>query len=290
MDLLFVFIGLAVGVISGFFGLGGGFILTPVLMLFGFEPVTAIATSLMYSIGTSISGVAAHLRLKNIYWKTAITLGLSGVLATQAAHPLVMWLSEKNLDEMVIPALYIILMGYFAVQLLRKKKSVKKTDRPVESDFSLPKALLIGFIGGFLSTTLGVGGGFVMVPLMISILKLEPKKAVGTSLVSVFAIVTAGFLSYAQSVTLDYHMGILLIIGALVGAQLGARLTALYQNKQIENYLGGIYLVTIVSVLLQLMHHGKIGLGIVSAYIVYLLLVFLKDAARHYRKKASTST
>ncbi|MDN4072109.1 MULTISPECIES: sulfite exporter TauE/SafE family protein [Fictibacillus] len=287
MELLYVLLGLAVGIISGFFGLGGGFILTPVLILFGYEPVTAIATSLMYSIGTSVSGVFAHLRMKNIYWKTAITLGLSGVLATQAAHPVVMWLSENHWDKIVIPALYIILMGYFAVQLLRKKKGTKPAAAPAESAFSIPKALLIGFTGGFLSATLGVGGGFVMVPLMISVLKLQPRKAVGTSLVSVFAIVAAGFLTYAQSVTLNYHMGLLLIIGALIGAQLGARLTALYQNHQMETYLGGIYAATIVSVFLQLLHFGRIGLGVVSVYIMILLFLFLKDSARYWRKKAS---
>ncbi|UZJ79770.1 sulfite exporter TauE/SafE family protein [Fictibacillus sp. KU28468] len=287
MDLLYIFLGLAVGIISGFFGLGGGFILTPVLILFGYEPVTAIATSLMYSIGTSVSGVFAHLRMKNIYWKTAITLGLSGVLATQAAHPAVMWLSEKHWDKIVIPALYIILMGYFAVQLLRKKKNTITAEMPAENDFSMTKALMIGFTGGFLSTTLGVGGGFVMVPLMISVLKLEPRKAVGTSLVSVFAIVSAGFLTYAQSITLNYHIGIFLIIGALIGAQLGARLTSLYQNHQMETYLGGIYAATIVSVFLQLLHFGHIGLGVVSVYIIILLLVFLKDSARYSRKKAS---
>ncbi|EIT86995.1 putative permease with tauE sulfite export domain [Fictibacillus macauensis ZFHKF-1] len=289
MDLLYIAIGLAIGIISGFFGLGGGFILTPVLMLFGYPPIVAIATSLLYSIGTSISGVVAHLRLKNIYWKTAITLGISGVLATQAANPLVVYMSNHHWDKIVIPVLYIVLMGYFCVQLLVKRRKKEQDRGATRHAFSLPKTLLIGFVSGFLSSTLGVGGGFVMVPLMISILKIEPRKAVGTSLVSVFAIVSAGFITYAQTVSLNYHLGLFLIIGALFGAQAGARLTALYNNQKIEMYLGGIYGVTLLSVTFQLFGIGTIGLYVVSLYILFLLCLFLKDTVRHFRKKTRQS-
>ncbi|MFC7371046.1 sulfite exporter TauE/SafE family protein [Fictibacillus iocasae] len=285
MESIYVLVGMAIGVLSGFFGVGGGFILTPLLILFGFPPVTAIGTSLMYSIGTSVSGVYAHLKMNNIFWKTAAVLGVIGVAATQAAHPLVLWLEAEKLDKTVIPILYIILLGYFALSLLMK--SSKQEGGRGTFRFSWAKALFIGFTGGFLSTTLGVGGGFIMVPLLISMMHLPARKAVGTSLVSVFAIVTAGFISYAYSTPLDFKLGAFLIIGALIGGQLGAKLTSIYDDRQIKNYLGLLYVVTLLSVVMKLMNQDEAGIMVLGGYVSFLLLLFVKDTISYQRRKTS---
>jgi uncharacterized protein len=291
LDFFYILLGLCIGIFSGFFGIGGGFILTPVLILFGIPPLSAIATSLMYSIGTSVSGVAAHLRYKNIFWKPASVLGFVGILATQIAHPLVVWLEKMGHDDTIIPIFYILLLAYFALSLLYKQakhnKSTESAETPIS--FSLPKAIFIGFTGGFISTTLGVGGGFVMVPLLISMMKFPSRKAVGTSLVSVFLIVTAGFLTYAVSIELDYKLGILLILGAILGTQLGAKLTTIYSNEQIQKYLGALYITILSSVVLKLLHFDKAGLIVITIYVLTLLFLFLKETISHTKRKTSTS-
>jgi uncharacterized membrane protein YfcA len=288
MDFIYILLGLCIGIFSGFFGIGGGFILTPVLILFGIPPLSAIGTSLMYSIGTSVSGVAAHLRFKNIIWKTAAVLGVFGVLATQVAHPLVVWLDKMGYDDTIIPVFYILLLGYFALSLLYKQSKQKTGKNDENYSFSWPKAIFIGFTGGFISTTLGVGGGFVMVPLLISMMNFPSRKAVGTSLVSVFLIVTAGFITYAISTQLDYKLGILLILGALVGTQFGAKLTTIYSNEQIQKYLGALYITILSSVILKLVHFDKAGLAVISIYVLTMLILFLKETITHTKRKTST--
>ncbi|MBH0163911.1 sulfite exporter TauE/SafE family protein [Fictibacillus sp. 7GRE50] len=290
MEFFYILLGLCIGIFSGIFGIGGGFILTPVLILFGLPPLSAIGTSLMYSIGTSVSGVAAHLRFKNIIWKTAAVLGIVGIVATQVAHPLVVWLEKMGYDDTIIPIFYIVLLAYFALSLLYKQTKRKNIEQSTtEIYFSWPKAVFIGFTGGFISTTLGVGGGFVMVPMLISLMKFPSRKAVGTSLVSVFFIVSAGFLTYASSVQIDYKLGLLLILGALVGTQLGAKLTTIYSSEQIQKYLGALYITILSSVVLKLVHLDKAGLGIITLYVLSMLVLFLKETITHTKRKTSTS-
>ncbi|MBD7963004.1 sulfite exporter TauE/SafE family protein [Fictibacillus norfolkensis] len=290
MEFFYILLGLCIGIFSGIFGIGGGFILTPVLILFGLPPLSAIGTSLMYSIGTSVSGVAAHLRFKNILWKPAAALGIVGIGATQIAHPLVVWLEKMGYDETIIPIFYIVLLAYFALSLLYKQTKRKNTVQSTTTiHFSWPKAVFIGFTGGFISTTLGVGGGFVMVPMLISLMKFPSRKAVGTSLVSIFFIVSAGFLTYASSVQIDYKLGLLLILGALVGTQLGAKLTTIYSSEQIQKYLGALYITILSSVILKLVHLDKAGLGIITLYVLTMLVLFLKETINHTKRKTSTS-
>lgn len=284
MSFLYILFGLAIGVLSGFFGIGGGFILTPTLMLIGLAPVVAISTSLMYAIGTSASGVWAHFRLKNIHWKVAFILGLSGIIATQVAKPFVFWLEKMNLDETVIPSVYILIIAYFAYTLL-KKDTKKEVAQGGQGQENIAKAIFIGFIGGFLSTTLGVGGGFVIVPLLISQLGFPSKKAVGTSLVSVFFIVLSGFISYSFDVEIPYKLGVYLILGGLIGTQIGARLTSIYQDSKIKNYFGILYIITLLGVLFEMLKLSILGLIIMGGYLTFLLTLFVKDSIIHVRNK-----
>ena len=238
--ILYLFLGIGIGVLSGFFGIGGGFILTPVLLLMNFSPGIAIATSLIYTIGTSLSGVIAHYRLQNIQWKTAFIIGISGVIATQAAYPFVLFLERFQIENTIIPVSYILLIIYFSYSLL-------KTDAPttsfptVEKNFKLSKAIVIGLLAGFVSTTLGVGGGFIIVPLLITILSFRSRYAVGTSLLSVLMIVSAGFATYASTTPIDFRVSGSLIIGALIGGQIGAIFTEGFNDLKIRSYLGTLY-------------------------------------------------
>ncbi|MDF2036772.1 sulfite exporter TauE/SafE family protein [Cytobacillus oceanisediminis] len=286
--LLFIMLGALISVLSGFFGVGGGFILTPTLMLFGFSPVEAITTSLLFSIGTSLSGIFAHVRMKNIRLKQGLILGLSGMAATQAAHPFVLFLEEKGLDTWAVPLFYIILLSYFALGMLKRGKKSTSAVPPSELSPSIVKMVLIGFFAGFVSTTLGVGGGFIMVPLSVAYLGMMPKKAVGTSLFAVMLIVSAGFLSYASTVSIDYWIGISLVGGGLIGSQFGAKLTSYFENEEITYMLGALYMATVGSVILKLIHLNYTGLVLMAIFVGgFLVRSLVKMQKANARTKAN---
>ena len=266
--IIYLILGGLISVLSGFFGVGGGFILTPILLLIGFSPLEAITTSLFFTVGTSVSGITAHIRLKNILWKEGVFMGASGIVATQLARPLVYGLEARGWDEVVIPFLYIILLFYFAIKMIRQGKKTENSNAAPTS-FSIPKLLAVGFIGGFVSATLGVGGGFIIVPLIITSLGFNPKKAVGTSLFAVLLIVSVGFISYAVNTDIDYFIGLMLVAGTLVGSQFGARMTGYFGNREMNAMLGLLYLATLAGALLKLFDLNKTGLVIMGIFLVY---------------------
>lgn len=282
----FILGGLIIGILSGFFGVGGGFILTPILLLFNFNPVIAIGTSLMYTLGTSSSGVFVHLKLGNIVWKVAFIIGFSGIISTQFAHPFVLFLEKMKYDQIVIPVLYLLLLGYFSLSMLYYKKQATSIDSLENNYFnkiSVFKCTLIGIIGGFISTTLGVGGGFIIVPLLSSILGFSIKKAIGTSLFSVLFIVSAGFIAYLSTTLINFTIGGSLIAGAIIGSQIGAYMTEFYQNQEIRKLLGLLYIFTWVSILFKLLHYEIIGLLIEIAYLLVLITNLTRKTIQNKR-------
>jgi uncharacterized membrane protein YfcA len=281
--ILFILLGAGVGILSGYFGIGGGFLLTPILLLMGLSPIVAIATSLLYTIGTSLSGFIAHFRMKNIDFKIGLLIASSGLIATQLAHPFVMLLKELKIEEIAIPVFYILLAGYFSYSLLTNKKKKIKQGTKQQNTYIPP--LLIGLVGGFISTTLGVGGGFIIVPLLISFIGLQPRKAVGTSLFAVIFIVIAGFITYSTTTSIDYPFAFTLIAGALVGGQLGAYLTGIFKDAEIKKFLGILYIFTVFNMLLKISGFSTIGLTISLGYISFLLIVFSLRVNNYFRKK-----
>ncbi|MDQ0185472.1 sulfite exporter TauE/SafE family protein [Cytobacillus sp. FSL R5-0569] len=285
--ILFFLLGALISVLSGFFGIGGGFILTPLLMLIGLAPIEAIATSLLFTIGSSSSGIIGHIKLKNINWKAGIILGVSGIIATQIAHPFVVFLDAHQLDEWAIPVMYIVLLSFFSVQMFKKKSAQQGVSGLVQP--SILKMVLIGLFAGFVSTSLGVGGGFIIVPMSIAFLGMLPKEAVGTSLFAVLFIVSAGFLSYAFTVEINYFMGIFLLAGGLLGSQFGARSTDVFENKEITTLLSFLYLTTILSVALKAFEQNVFGLIIVVLYLLYFFTVLGKRHIAHWREEKGYS-
>ncbi len=287
--ILYFLLGACISVLSGFFGVGGGFILTPLLMLFGFSPVEAVTTSLLFTLGTSFSGITTHIRYKNILWKNGIILGLSGIVATQLARPFVFFLESKNLDEIVIPIFYIILLSYFAFTMFKQgKKSVTEENNTTTSP-AVTKMIFIGVFAGFVSTTLGVGGGFIIVPLSVSLLGFEPKKAIGTSLFTIFLIVPVAFLSYAFTVSIDYKISLLLVAGGLIGSSFGAHLIRYYENKEISLLLSGIYIATLISVALKLMNLSIVGLILLGCFILYFFIRSILRVRSHKKNSIEQS-
>lgn len=270
--ILFFLLGACISVLSGFFGVGGGFILTPLLMLFGYSPIEAVTTSLLFTLGTSFSGITTHIKLKNILWKNGIILGISGIASTQLARPFVLFLENRGLDEWVIPIFYIILLSYFALKMFKQGKKSDGAENSSSVSPSIIKMIFIGAFAGFVSATLGVGGGFIIVPLSVSFLGFEPKKAIGTSLFTIFLIVPVAFLSYAFTVPINYKISLLLVAGGLIGSSFGAKLTRFYENKEISLLLSGIYIATLISVILKLVHLSILGLVLLGCFILYFFI------------------
>ncbi len=282
--ILFFLLGACISVLSGFFGVGGGFILTPLLMLFGFSPIDAVTTSLLFTLGTSFSGITTHIRYKNIIWKNGIILGLSGIAATQLARPFVFFLESEGLDGIVIPVFYIILLSYFAMTMFKQGKKASSTKKENPTSPSIIKMILIGAFAGFVSTILGVGGGFIIVPLSVALLGFEPKKAIGTSLFTIFMIVPIAFLSYAFTVPINYKISLLLVAGGLIGSSFGAKLTSYYENKEISLLLSGIYIATLISVVLKLVHLNIVGLILLGGFILYFFIRSILRVRDHKEK------
>ncbi|MET3504690.1 sulfite exporter TauE/SafE family protein [Halalkalibacter oceani] len=288
MDIiLFILLGGLIGIFSGFFGIGGGIILTPLLLLLGFSPTFVIGTSLMLSLGTSISGAIAHFRMGNIQWKYVAIINVMGIIGTQIAHPLITKLESLGYAETAISVFYIMLLGFFAVTLLKKQKN-KQASRP-EPAFPLLIAGLIGLGAGFISSALGVSGGFFIVPLLISLLGLKAPHAVGTSLASVVFIVTAGFISYSVSSTLDYIAGISLIIGTFLGAPLGAKSTLLVKETFMRLLLGSLYICMILSVIVNLFLPSFIGLIIIGAFALFFFTTLIRQKWLSRKEKEAVS-
>lgn len=267
--------GLLIGVISGFFGVGGGFILTPILLLLGTEPITAITISLLYTIGTSLSGAFAHFKMKNVKWKEASIIALSGMAATQAANPLVYYLNNNGYDDTVIPFAYIVILSYFAWSLLLNKKKKTWNNHKHVKNGPFVFLVIIGVIGGFLSALLGVGGGFIIVPLLISLAGFYSKHAIGTSLLSVLFIVSAGFITYFIKTPIDLTGGAILIAGGLAGAQAGAFMTGKYEHAEMKVMLGMLYVFTVISMFMKLVGFDVIGMAILSLFLGYLYIKML---------------
>ena len=219
----------------------------------------------------------------NVYWRIAIIIGLSGIVATQFAQPFVMWLEANKYDDIVIPILYIVLLGYFALRMISTSRQQTATTIEKERDHNpLWKLLVIGFLGGFVSTTLGVGGGFLMVPLLITLVGLPAKRAVGTSLVAVLFIVLSGFFTYFFRTDVEVTTGLLLVVGTLFGAPVGAKITNLYVHREVSLWLGALYIMTIGSVISELLNLATVGIGLMSVFFVSFITFTMK---KYYKLK-----
>lgn len=235
--------GIVVGVVSGMLGVGGGVIVIPMLRLgFGMPAVVSTATSLFTIIPTSLSGTIGHLRAKTSAPKLGVALGIGGACTS----PIGAVLANTSPGWLVMSATALAI-AYSGVTMVRKALQAPRTPRarttgaqaqargtqqasapPSMPDFTkadLAKGFAIGAVAGLASGYVGLGGGFLMVPMMMSILHMPMKLTSGTSLVAVAilalpAVVTQGILG-----NVDFLAGIAVVCGSIPGAQFGSRLT-----------------------------------------------------------------
>lgn len=275
--ILFMIGGAVIGVISGFFGIGGGIVLTPTLLVLGYEPSQAIILSLMLTLGSTVTGTVSHLRLRNVNKKLAVLLGVSGVIGSVLTVPFVKWLDSMNGASTFISIVYIGILSWFSYQFFRKGQEDAKAKGPLA-------APVIGMFTGMISSLMGVSGGFVMTPLLTKWLKLDLNKAIGTSISAASIIVLSGITSFMYTgESLDYRHGVLLIIGALIGTPIGSIQLKRFSGVRVKRMLAILYMVVAVSVVFKMLSIASVSLVLIlSAVLVFfgILIYSIQQSKR----------
>jgi uncharacterized membrane protein YfcA len=258
--LLLLAIGTMVGLLSGMFGVGGGFILTPLLFFIGIPPAVAVASAANQIAGSSFSAFLAHLRRRTVDFKMGLVLLAGGVIGSALGVQLFALLQNEGQFELVVSLLYVVLLGAIgglmlneSIRTLRRrndpnallmprKRHTWAHGLPLKMRFHTSKLyvsaippFVIGMFVGILAAIMGVGGGFIMVPAMIYLIGMPTKVVVGTSVFQ-FLFVT-GFTAVLQAVqngTVDVMLAVILLIGGVIGAQIGVGLATRLRAEQLR--------------------------------------------------------
>lgn len=259
---LFLLLGLgaAIGFLSGVFGVGGGFLLTPLLIFIGVPPAVAVASSANQLVGASVSGVIAHWRRGNVDFKMGFILLLGGLAGSVLGVWLFTLLKRLGQIELTISLLYVVLLGTLGgLMLFESIRSLLRQRRPggyrrklhqhnwlhglpLKTRFRRSKlyisALLptgLGFLVGILGAVLGIGGGFVLVPAMIYTLGMPTAVVPGTSLLQIiFVAANVTFLQAYTNRTVDAVLAMVLLVGGVIGAQIGTRFGTRLRGEQLR--------------------------------------------------------
>jgi len=283
---LVIGLGLAVGLLSGLFGVGGGFLMTPLLMMIGIPPTIAAATDANQIVAASASGTYAHWKLGNVDFKMGIYLLVGGFVGGAVGVQIIKFLSATGGADFLIKMTYVVMLGlvgtfmfFESLNALRKAKNpahataaAAKSAAPVEKKMgffaSLPlqtyfeksgvthSALVpiaLGTFVGILAAIMGVGGGFLMVPVMIYMLRMPMHVVVGTSLFQImFTCMEVTFLQCTSNKTVDFLLAILLLIGSVFGAQIGTILGKKLHGDQLKILLAILVLAVTAKIVLEL--------------------------------------
>ena len=265
-------IGGLVGILSGMFGVGGGFLITPLLFLAGIPPAVAVATSANQIVASSISALMVHVRRRNVDFLMGTVLLVGGLAGSMIGVLIFNWMKRLGQVDLLVELCYVVFLGVVgtlmlleSIRALRRAKAgtvpVRKRNPwaqnlPFKIKFTVSglyisaiPPLAVGFFVGILSAIMGVGGGFIMVPAMIYLLGVPTKVVVGTSLFQI--IFTTGFttmLHATTNYTVDMILALLLIIGGVIGAQFGAVIGAKMKAEQLRILLA----LMVIGVCLQI--------------------------------------
>lgn len=278
---IFVIIGLGgiVGLLSGMFGVGGGFLTTPLLIFYGIPPTVAAASAATQVTGASVSGVFAYLSRDAVDIRMGMVLVVGGILGTLLGAGIFGLLEQIGQIDVVINILYVLMLG--SIGLLMAKESIhaliaerqgarpevmKRRHHPLVAALPLrwrfyksglyisPFApFLLGVFTGILTMLLGVGGGFIMVPAMLYLLGMSAQVVVGTSLFQILFVTMASTLVHSMTTkAVDIVLAMLLLLGSVVGAQIGARLTRIAKPEYLRVLLAFIVLMVALRMALGL--------------------------------------
>ena len=254
-------LGMGVGILSGMFGVGGGFLMTPLLIFVGVPPAVAVGTEANQVVAASVSGALAHWRRGNVDIKMGVVLLIGGFIGSTFGVFIFTWLRQQGHVDVVIALCYVVFLGIVGVRAWLRSRNPSAPRRklhqhtwahglPFKVRFRRSKLyisallpLAIGVFVGILSAIMGVGGGFVMVPAMIYLLGMPTSVVVGTSLFQIiFVTANVTFLQSVNNQTVDVLLALLLVVSSVIGAQIGTRAGARLRGEQLRILLGLIVL------------------------------------------------
>ena len=281
---VFLLLGLGgvVGFLSGLFGVGGGFLLTPLLIMIGVPPTVAAASDSNQIVAASTSGTYAHARSGTVDFKMGTLLLIGGVAGGTLGVRLIKLLRAMGEADFVITVAYVVMLGsigsymfYDSVQGLRGKlerDAVASSGgpsiyariigaMPFKVEFTRSRItlsaltpLFLGVLVGVLAAIMGVGGGFIMVPVMVYLLRMPMHVVVGTSLFQIlFTCLNVTIMQSWMNHTVDFILALMLLIGSVVGAQIGARVSRRLKADQLKILMSVIVLAVMIKMLVGLL-------------------------------------
>ena len=266
--LIIVALGLGVGFLSGMFGVGGGFLMTPLLVFTGIPSTVAVATTLSHITASSMSGALAQWKKRAIDFTMAGVMLGGGIVGTLCGVWLVALMRRQGQMDLIVALTYVLMLGTIGTLMLREslntlrayRSGVTVSHRPVNRGWiqalpfkmrfrqsrlyiSVIPPVAIGFAVGALSAVMGIGGGFIIVPAMIYILRMPTNVVMGTSLVQIIAVTAITTILQATSnYAVDIILAGLLVIGGVIGAQMGVRAGAKLRGEQLRLLLALVVL------------------------------------------------
>ncbi len=277
--LIIVALGALTGILSGMFGVGGGFLTTPLMIFYGIPPTVAAASAASQVTGASVSGVLAHTKRGGVDYQMGGVMVAGGLIGTVIGAGLFRLLQELGQIDVVINVLYVLMLGgiggvmaHESWQALKAQKSgvplppAKRRHHPMVASLPLrwrfyrsglyisPLApLLLGMFTGVLTMLMGIGGGFVLVPAMLYILGMSAAVVVGTSLFQILFVTMMTTMMHALTTrAVDVVLAVLLLIGSVSGAQIGAQLAQKIPAERLRFALAAIVLVVALRMALGL--------------------------------------
>ncbi len=291
---IFIIFGLGgfVGLLSGIFGVGGGFLMTPLLMMFGIPPTVAAATDSNQIVGASTSGTLAHWRLGNVDFKMGFMLLIGGILGGTLGVQVIKLLRAMGNADFLINITYVLMLGGVGIYMFidsvqglrgstapahntgapKKESTYAKilNALPMQTHFeksgvriSLVLPLVFGTLVGVLAAIMGVGGGFIMVPVMVYMLRMPMHVVVGTSLFQIlFTCVNVTVMQAYSNHTVDFVLALLLLLGSTIGAQVGTKISKKLKADQLKILLASLVLLVCVKMLAGILMRPEIMVAI----------------------------
>ncbi len=276
----FLLLGLGgmVGVLSGMFGVGGGFLMTPLLFFIGIPPAVAVATEANQIVASSFSGVLAHFRRKTVDFRMGTVLLIGGLVGAAMGVVVFNYLKSQGQVDLLVKLCYVVFLGIIGgMMFIESLRAIRKSraGNPVPTRkkhswihklpfkmrfrtsglyISVIPPLIVGVLVGVLAAIMGVGGGFIMVPAMIYLLGMPTKVVVGTSLFQIiFVTAFTTMLHATTNFTVDVVLAVLLLVGGVLGAQVGTVIGTKMKAEQLRIWLAIMVLAVCFKLALDLL-------------------------------------
>ena len=294
VNILLIFImGGFVGLLSGIFGVGGGFLMTPLLIMVGIPPTVAAASDSNQIVGASTSGTLAHYRMGNVDFKMGILLLIGGVLGGTLGVQLIKVLRHMGNADFLIQITYVVMLGVVGAYMFMESLQGLKGAKPVTAvakkesgytrfvkalpwqmqfeksgiELSILMPLVLGVFVGVLAAIMGVGGGFIMVPVMVYLLRMPMHVVVGTSLFQIlFTCINVTIMQANTNHTVDFVLALILLIGSTLGAQFGAKISRRLKGDQLKIILASLVLLVMAKMLFGLLLKPEILLTYIGGH------------------------